>query len=285
MMPRLKLSILFCIAVSVTASGQAIPERAFQFFTVTVGPEVPDEGTRVAVDWRNGQVRQFVVADVWGAERIASDLHDYLGQRLIVEAGKQVVVVDPASGLEIDRFMTLHRRFSPSGRYLAIQRFTPNGVAFLDSVISIYDLQKSPAQNREHSQVESNAGRIVYPDANIAAGSYSVAGDAADAHDLLSPLYWIDDELLAFATQNAGIVRIVLVAMLPDVGEMRRTESVVNLGPVLKSGVAAVDASGQIVIDSFEVLDMSPATITLKANVRPARFLRVPSITVTASMP
>ena len=167
----LVIALLLLSGTATGAEAQSTWQRTFDPFVVTVGPEDVGEGTWFRIDWTNGHVGTFLIPDVFDPQRVARDLSIYSTTRLVIRSSRSIVIVNSNSGTVVDRIAALQESQSPSGRYLAIQRHTPNGVEFVDAVYSIYDLEKTPAQKRPQNVNTVLAGWIVYPPANVAAKS------------------------------------------------------------------------------------------------------------------
>jgi hypothetical protein len=254
--------------------------RAFDEFEVTVGPEQDPDDTWFRVDWKNGRVSEFLVPQVFDAARLARDLTAYQGHRLIIRAGRgSIVIVDPVSGAVVDRFITLRSTESPDGRYLAIERYSPNVVAFHDSVYSIYDLQKTPEENGPRKAGDASAGWIVYPPPNVVAQSYSQARRERDAHDLLSSLTWLGPHLLAFLDHHAGGVTLVVVDVEAGVNRARTSQATLDL-PRLLTTDAEADSPRLLRVSSIGTASDSADAISLRLLFEPARFLRVTDVVV-----
>ena len=264
------------------ASAQSDIVRVFDEFTVRVGPE-NDDSTLFNIEWPTGQVTTFTVPDVFDPRRLARDLGHYGNSRLVIRSNQRLVLVDTQSGAVVDRFLALRWKQSPSGRYLAIQRHTPNGVAFVDSVYSVYDLQRPPEQNRPANTESLNAGRIVYPPANVTAQSYSVASTPTEAHNLLSPLTWANASLLSLLDHHSGVVKLVLIDVSAGIDLAKKSEAVLNLSEVLLPTATAQAPFLNVV--SIETVSMSENDVSLRLVFEPAWFLRVGELVLQVPRP
>jgi hypothetical protein len=264
-------------------AAQSTAVRTFDGFEVMVGPEEGGDDTWFRVDFKDGRVSEFLVPSVFNVSRLARDLTQYQGHRLILRSGRaSVVIVDPVSGAVVDRFLTLRETQSPDGRYLALERYSPNGVSYHDSVYSVYDLQKTPEENGPRKAEDASAGWIVYPSPNAVAQSYFEARRARDAHDRLSPLTWVGPHLLAFLDHHAGVVTLVLVDVEAGINRARTTETILDV-PQLLTADAAADSSRSLRVDRIETAGNSAAAISLRLVFEPAWFLGVTDVVVRAT--
>ena len=285
-MPILKSTIAVLSLFAIVGSADAqTSTRTFDDFVVTIGPEEGTEGTWFRIDWDNGQVGTFLVPNVFGPSTLARDLNVYGTSRLIIEFAPTLLLVDPASGSVVDRFSVLRSAVSPSGRYLAIQRHTPNGVAFVDAVYSIYDLQKTPTENRPQNATSAGAGWIVYPTANVTAQNYWVATQASDAHSALSPLTWVTPHMLAVVDYHSGVATVVLVDVEPGLYQFRRAETALSTSDFLEPSAAAAAALRFLRVKELEALAVTSSVVSLRLEFEAGWFLKQMELNVQATRP
>jgi hypothetical protein len=235
MTARLPLAVLVLAStVFASAASQLRAPYHYEQFSVTVLPDSGDDGTWIRVDWTGGRAQQFLVRNVFNPR--ISHYRDHL---LLLETRHTIALVDLRSEKVVDEFSRLGDKQSPTGRYIALQRHSPNGWDYYDSVYSVYDLERSPAENRPRVPNSFNAGQLVYPMANVVAQSYYVAKNARDAHDLRSEFWWLGDSLLAFADYHDSVATLVLIDVEPGVDRPRRSVTALDLNTILKPGQRA----------------------------------------------
>jgi hypothetical protein len=222
-------------AVLTSAASQSRAPYQFEQFSVTPLPGSGEDGTWLRVDWTGGRAQQFLVRDVFNVFGISH----HRNQTLVLESRHTITLVDLRSEEVVDKFSRLRDKQSPAGRYIALQRHSPNGAPFYDSVYSVYDLERSPAANRPRGAGSFNAGQLVYPMANVVAQSYYVSKSERDAHDLQSEFWWLGDSLVAFADYYDGALALVVIDVEAGIDRVRRSVTALDLDAIMKPGERA----------------------------------------------
>lgn len=95
-----------------------------------------------------------------------------------------VVVVNTESGSIVDSFLCYAPSIAPNGQYVAYVKFYPaHGITGVEDLYMIYDLKKSPRQNRPQGSggSRSTVGEIMYP-----TGMKNQSGDNVNVNPLAS---------------------------------------------------------------------------------------------------
>lgn len=142
------------------------------------------------------------------------------GDRLVVFGEESslhspvVTLIALSERAELDTFIGLGVQASETGRYLSFRKYYPPQGADpprVSDLVLVYDLTKGPAENRlrgleayrnDHVGRLTEVGRPLYPEINLAKGTYRVWVPEERERHLLLPegFFWMeDDRYLAFA--------------------------------------------------------------------------------------
>jgi len=132
-----------------------------------------------------------------------------------------VGIVDPKNGVLVDSFYCYSPALSPDGRRLIMRRFYPShaGAAVFSEQYFIYDLQKSPAENRidysDDPALGDAVGTLVYPVEENKRPYEHVNLQANEIHAFASlGFYWsTDSKAVAFADRAQEGLSLVLVSI------------------------------------------------------------------------
>jgi hypothetical protein len=161
-----------------------------------------------------------------GAGSLASFLYQIdevcpLGDgRLVVFGGlgaTETLIVDPAKPAVVDDFFLWQPVISPDRRWIVYDKMSPAHGVEATSEELIYDLSKSPAQNRPDGDLTNTAdvGAVLFPP-----GQQNVLGDNINVprdqvHSLQSSFYWASDSrAILFEDKLEGQpYRIILITL------------------------------------------------------------------------
>lgn len=137
--------------------------------------------------------------------------------------GTSINVVDTQSATLIDAFMSYHPVMSPDRRWIAFLKYYPRGAELPTSdEYLLYDLSKSPAQNRPSGQYSGEAldfdvGAAIYPNGWKNEPGDNIGAPAELRHFSLSTFFWAaDSSEVLFADTSGRGSRIVRVSIGPD---------------------------------------------------------------------
>jgi hypothetical protein len=286
----LVLSPLLCPS---PANGQPVPtaaERDFGIFKVTanvVRVAVPGwSNERVDLDvhakWTTGEDVHFRIED-FGFGVLPSNFRFFSDRRLLIlGSGKfgDVAIVDPWTGEIIDHPEGCRVEVSPDARYLAIDRDCPNGQAWTDTVYLIYDVARSPAENRlQPSSMDGGRrsfglGIPVYPPENATSQKLHLALTEADAHQRAAGigLRWASATQLVFVDYFQGKNYLAVVDLRDGPREARSYRVTLDqtLDPELRSisdgmslqinDIQVVSANREAIVVSLSGLSVWPRT-------------------------
>lgn len=150
-----------------------------------------------------------------------------------------IYVIDIAGAVLVDEFLAARPVISPNARFIAYRKNVSrteepgSGAVYL-----VYDLSKSPEQNRMTSTSSmdnvTDVGIAVYPEWNRTHSSYSVkSSDQGAVHSGQSPIRWLNDEWLVFLHQENSSIRAVALRVTQPVVTR---QAAVNTAALLPDG-------------------------------------------------
>ena len=134
---------------------------------------------------------------------------------------EDIFIVDPAKNSLVDSFMAYRPVISPNQRWIAYVKFAPYYVE-ASTEIMLYDLSKSPAQNRPRSDPvhpndeKTDAGTIVFPPGHENFDGSNILDSPSDTQMVhaAGKLHWApDSRAIVFTDMVADNPAIVLVTL------------------------------------------------------------------------
>ena len=204
---RILFIFLFAVPFSGTATAQLLQRRPD--FCGTPGALIPLPRNVSAVSYSQKGYSDFFVRD--GAPPVRLDMDEVIDQvcelpdhRIAAFGssgpyGTNVSIIDTEKGALVDTFLVYDPVLSPDKRWLVYRKFFPRQTDLPASdEYLLYDLLKSPAQNRPSEpfsmdRLDADVGTPIYP-----LGWKNESGDNIGApenqrHSHISPLFWSPD--------------------------------------------------------------------------------------------
>ena len=228
---------LICTSVSAQILQGFHPER--QQPVKLVSPDVTAELIPKPRDPRTGESRSIFRIEMHGRESVVSlpfefyqvnaILQSVPGKLLVVgmQAGEvyQIGIVDTVESRVADHFACYAPAPSPDGRYVAYTKFfAPHGVPSPDDHAMLYDVARSPSENRPSGiRIDDyiDVGFVVYPPGtdNREADNVDVPPDLAN---VISGYYlWKDPSQYIFGSWRSGELRVISVTIADRLASVR----------------------------------------------------------------
>jgi hypothetical protein len=223
-----------CVLWAFPGHAQEI-RKDFGAFVITAhrpGAPAPDDLLRYHIRWTDGSEVDFGLYD----QPLAAQplIQTYGSSRLLIRTEKQCFVINLRTGDVVDQFFGFDSSVSPDGRHIGHERSMPNGALVDDSVYLVYDLERTPAENRMVPfGLQVDAGFAVYPSENVNARQSRLNPDERHAHHRLSPLRWISPSRLLFVDSLASSIELVAVDVSNGIDKPQVATTPVDLRPFI----------------------------------------------------
>ena len=170
------------------------------------------EGGRALRVKLSSRVRSVERVSAYGADRLLVVGHT---------GGAEVLtVVSRRSATVEDEFLAYASSVSPSGRYIAFERFWQPSGPSVAPVVMIYDLESSTRGNRVAEVTGLDAlkyvGRPIYPLDHGKLRVYREDPLVKSSSRRISNLFWLDPETVSFIAYIPGESRVVTLRGEPD---------------------------------------------------------------------
>lgn len=215
---RLFQSLLLCLfacSLSVWAQSANVAEVTEEWdpISATQRPVVRliDGGRNIRVNLSRN-VRTVDRVSLYGLDRVL-----VIGRTSNAEL---LTVVSRSAAAVEDEFLAYDASVSPSGRYVAFERFWQPHGPDVAPVVMIYDLAATAQANRvvKGSGFDSlkYAGRLLFPPNRVRAGDYEEQPRASSSPRRITNLFWLDGETLCFIAYTTGASQLVVVRGTQD---------------------------------------------------------------------
>ena len=162
--------------------------------------------------------------------------------------GTGVFIVDRAKASVVDTFASSDPVMSPDQRWIVYVKMYPlHGVEGTDEYL-IYDLTKSPAQNRPDGDVKNatDVGAVIFPPGQKNLGGDNIGVPREQLHYNLSGFYWAaDSQAVLFVDAVADAVNIakkIILVTLDEKGAPTAWEHLITASDVCGSEIPGVSA-------------------------------------------
>ncbi len=163
--------------------------------------------------------------------------------------GTDVFIIDTAKASLVDSFPTYFPVMSPDQRWIVYRKFYPtHGVEASDELL-IYDLTKTPAQNRPggNSNSPTDVGRLLFPPGQSDIPFDNIGVPREQMHFIGRRLYWAaDGRALLFKDQVEGRADAVVLATLDNQAKWAVFEHRVSVGEMCGGDVPDADLNWRI---------------------------------------
>jgi hypothetical protein len=166
--------------------------------------------TDVMVSVRISTSGETSTIEISSAGRSPDWVVPWASERLVLIAAELASVVDLASELVVDQFLVARPSISPTGRFIAYQRFQPSSSQDED-VLLVYDVGSTVQLNRLPSNAGGgefmrNVGLPVFPEWHTANQKYRGRNDSpgAPVETLRSAVVWATDTDFVFLAGCGG---------------------------------------------------------------------------------
>lgn len=168
-----------------------------------------------------GEKRTFSVSDNYLVQ--LDRMYIVNGSKLLLigrfsSSGCLLMVLDLASGRDVDRFVGFWPEVSPDHQLVAFVKFFPlHFVSDTSDEYLVYDLAASPEGNRtiksdDKVLKEENAGLPVFPEGSRNVPNDNIGTPEDERHEIASDgFFWVDDRTLAFVDRHKSENSLVVV--------------------------------------------------------------------------
>jgi hypothetical protein len=211
---------------------------------------------------------RYVDASVWNADKLI----------LIGGGGTRILVIDRAASAVVDTLYARKPSVSPSGRQIAFARHYPARPDEPGEVYLLYDLAKTPDENRlVQSGSEDDrrwaSGLPIFPEWNRVNQSYLSTSSPPGYHRLYSPLTWHGDSALFFVDIEDETHSFAVVLNLPAL-TARRTE--IDPRPLLDEPIGTPASAIQVsAIEPIEVTESFSRVRLILAGSAKVKFFEL----------